>query len=148
MTVFILVVLGGIGLILMVVSLGWLFVAIRRHPHLLRISGAVVSVEKKYNSVGDTVTFLPVIAYTTPEGKQVKFRSTSGSTQNILRLSGPNVSPWRDGQRIDVFHDPSGTLGPCIASLWGLYGWPAVLLVGGIVLWMIVANKWHHLGGQ
>ena len=148
MTVFILVVLGGIGLILMVVSLGWLFVVIRRHPHLLRISGAVVSVEKKYNSVGDTVTFLPVIAYTTPEGKQVKFRSTSGSTQNILRLSGPNVSPWRDGQRIDVFHDPSGTLGPCIASLWGLYGWPAVLLVGGIVLWMIVANKWHHLGGQ
>ena len=148
MTVFILVVLGGIGLILMVVSLGWLFVAIRRHPHLLRISGAVVSVEKKYDRANDTVTFFPVVAYTTPEGNQVKFRSSTGSTHKILRLSGSNVSPWRDGQRIDVFHDPDGVLGPCIASLWSLYGWPAVLLVGGILLWMIVANKWNHLGGQ
>ena len=148
MTGFILVVLGGIGLILVVVGLNWLGIAIRRHPHLLRISGAVVSVEKKYDRADDTVTFFPVIAYTTPEGNQVRFRSSTGSTHKILRLSGPNVSPWRDGQSIDVFHDPKSELEPCIASLWVLYVWPAAFLVGGVLLLMIVANKWNHFSGQ
>lgn len=148
MTSFILVVLGGIGLILVFVGLRWLVIAIRRHPHLLRIAGTVVSVEEKYDRADDTVTFFPVITYATPEGQQVRFRSSTGSTHKVLRLSGPNVAPWRDGQSIDVFHDPGGELEPCIASLWSLYAWPAGFLVGGVLLLMIVANKWNHVGGQ
>ena len=148
MTIFILVVLGILGLILVFVGLSLLVVAIRRHPHLLRISGTVFSVEEKYDSAEDTVTFFPAISYTTPEGNQVQFRSSIGSTHKVLRLSGPNVAPWRDGQSIDVFHDPSGQIAPRIASLWSLYAWPAGFLVGGILLLIIVVNKWNQIGGQ
>jgi hypothetical protein len=122
----------------------------RRHPHLQRISGTVLTVETKREIGGDqpSVSFYPIIAYTTPEGKQVRFRSSTGTTRPIRKLSVPTISPWRDGQSIDVFHDPSGELEPCIASLWSLYGWGAGLLAGGILLLSVVANKWSQLGGQ
>jgi hypothetical protein len=147
MTSFILLLLGGIGLVLVFVGIRWLFITIRRHPHLLRIAGTVVSVEEKFDRADDTVTFFPVITYTTPEGKQVRFRSSTGTSHKVLRLSGPNVSPWRDGQTIDVFHDTGGKLEPRIASLWSLYAWPAGFLVGGVLLLLIVANKWNHFSG-
>jgi hypothetical protein len=148
MTSFTLVVLGGIGLVLVFVGLLWLVIIIRRHPHLLRIAGTVVSVEEKYDRADDTVTFFPVITYTTPEGKQVRFRSSTGSSHKVLRLSGPNVSPWRGGQSIEVFHDPGGEQEPCIASLWRLYAWPAGFLFGGILLLMIVVTKWNQVSGH
>ena len=148
MTSFTLVVLGSTGLVLVFVGLRWLVNTIRRHPHLLRIAGTVVSVEEKYDRTDDAVTFFPVIAYSTPEGKQVRFRSSIGSSHKVLRLSGPNVSPWRDGQRIAIFHDPGGEQEPCIASVWRLYAWPAGFLFGGILLLMIVVNKWNQVSGQ
>lgn len=148
LTNLILVVLSILGPILVIVGLSWLVVSIRRHPYLLRIKGTVVSVEEKYDRVDDKVTFFPTIAYTAPEGNQVRFRSSTGVTQEVRRLSGPNISPWRDGQCIDVFHDPSGVLQPCIASLFSLYGWGFGFLVGGILLLMVVVNKWNQLGGQ
>jgi hypothetical protein len=147
MTIFILVILSILGPILVLVGLNWFITVISRHPYLLRIKGTVLTVEKKYDSADDRVTFYPTIAYTAPEGNQVRFRSSSGSTQEVRRLSGPNVSPWRDGQSIDVLHDPSGVLEPCIASLWSLYGWSIGFIVGGTVLLMVVVNKWSQLPG-
>lgn len=147
MTIFVLVVLSILGPILVLVGLNWFIKVICRHPYLLRIKGTVLTVEKKYDSTDDKVTFYPTIAYTAPEGNHVRFQSSSGSTQEVRRLSGPNVSPWRDGQSIDVFHDPSGVLKPCIASLWGLYGWSIGFIIGGTMLVMVVVNKWNHLGG-
>ncbi|MEQ1842481.1 MAG: hypothetical protein ABL994_18940, partial [Verrucomicrobiales bacterium] len=82
-----------------------------------------------------------------PEGKQVHFRSSIGSTFPNRNMF-PAKSPWTDGQRIDVYHDPGGVLKPCIASLWNLYGWALAFLAGGILLLLVVANKWNHLGGQ
>ena len=131
MTTFILVVLGILGPILVLLGLSSLVISIRRHPNLLRIKGTVLTVQKKYDSVDDRVTFYPTIAYTAPQGNQVRFQSCTGSTQEVRRLSGPNVSPWRAGQSIDVFHDPKGVIDPCIASLWSLYGWGVGFLVGG-----------------
>ncbi len=151
MTVFILIGLGSLGLIVVFASLWSLVVAIRRHPHLLRIKGTVVTSEQEYSKDSDArrrVTFFPIIVYTTPEGKQVRFRSRTGSTHEVLKLAGPNVSPWRVGQSIDVFHDPSGTMEPCIASLWSLYGTAVGFLAGGILLLIVVVNRGLHLGGQ
>jgi Protein of unknown function (DUF3592) len=148
LTIFFLLILGILGLGLVFLGLSWFVISIRRHPHLLRISGTVVSVEEKFDRVDDNVTFFPTIAYTAPEGNQVRFRSRTGVTREVRRLSGPNISPWRDGQAIDVFHDASGVLEPSIASLWSLYGWPAGFLVGGILLLTVVVNKWNQLGGQ
>lgn len=147
MAIFILVILSILGPILVIVGLSWFVNTIRRHPYLLRIKGSIVSVEEKYDSVDDKVTFCPTVAYTAPEGNQVRFRSSSGVTQAVRRLSGPNVSPWHDGQSIDVFHDPSGELAPSIASLWHLYGWSIGFVAGGILLLMVVVNKWNQLGG-
>jgi hypothetical protein len=147
MTIFILVVLGLLGSILVLVGLVLFVNAIRRHPYLLRISGTVLSVDEKYDTKGDNVTFSPTIAYTTPEGQKVRFRSKTGATREIRRLSGTTVSPWREGQNIEIFHDPSGTLEPCIASLWSLYGMGIGLLTGGILLLIVVVNKGMHLGG-
>ena len=147
MKTFLLVSLGSLGLILVVLGLRRLVVAVRRHPHLLRISGIVLSVHKKYDNARDKVTFYPNIAYTTPEGKQVNFRSSIGDTFPDRKMF-PAKSPWTDGQRIDVFHDPGGVLKPCIASLCYLYGWGLAFLAGGILLLMVVVNKWNSLGGQ
>ena len=146
MTTFILLSLGILGFILVFVGLCWLVVAVRRHPHLLRISSIVLSVHKKYDTAHDKVTFYPNIGYTTPEGKQVNFRSSIGDTFPDRRMF-PAKSPWTDGQRIDVYHDPGGVLAPCIATLWNLYGWALVLFTGGILLLMVVVNKWNQLGG-
>lgn len=55
MTIFILVVLGILGLILVFVGLSWLVVSIRRHPYLLRIKGTVLTVEKKYDRGGTSL---------------------------------------------------------------------------------------------
>ena len=149
MTIFILVVLGILGPILVFVGLCWFVTAIRRHPYLLRIKGTVLTVDKKYDTGSDEpgVTFSPIIGYTTPEGQQVRFRSPFG-TKRRIRFGNDPISPWRDGQSTDVFHDPSGVLEPCIASLLGLYGWSLGFLVGGIILLMVVVNKWNQLGGQ
>lgn len=147
MTIFILVILSILSLILLFAGLGWFVTAVRRHPHLLRIQGTVLSVTEEYDRVDDKVSFFPTIAYTAPQGNQVRFKSASGSTQEVRRLSGPNVAPWRVGQSIDVFHDPSGALDPCIASVWRLYGPSFGCLVAGTLLLMVVVNKWNHLGG-
>jgi Protein of unknown function (DUF3592) len=146
MTSFGLLVLGSVSLILLFVGLYWLVLVIRRHPRLVRISGTVLTVEKKQEIGADNVTFYPTIAYDTPDGTQVRFRSNAGVTRPIRKLSGQTTSPWRAGQSIDVFHDPSGVMGPCIASLWNLYIGPAGFIVGGVLLLIVVANKWLHVG--
>ena len=147
-TLLTLAVLGSIGLIVVFAALWSLISAIRRHPHLQRISGTVLTVEKQRQIGGESVTFFPIISYTTPDGKQVRFRSNAGTTLPERKFGGGPISPWRDGQSIDVFHDPSGYLNPCIASLWGLYGMGGGFLVGGILLLIVVANKWFHIGGH
>ena len=150
MTIFILIVLGTVGLITVFASLSSLIIKIRRHPRLLRINGTVVTSEKEYSRDDDArrrVTFYPIINYTTPDGRLVQFRSRTGSTYEELILTGPKVSPWREGQSIDVFHDPSGTMEPCIASLWSLYGGSFGFLVGGILLLIVVVNKCLQLVG-
>lgn len=147
-TLLILAVLGSIGVIAVCAALWLLIRAIRRHPYLLRISGTVATVERQRKTGGDSVTFYPIISYTTPEGKQVRFRSNIGTTLPVRQIGGGPISPWRDGQSIDIFHDPSGYLSPCIASLWGLYGTGACVLIGGILVLIVVANKWSQLGGH
>ena len=150
MTILILIVLGTVGLITVFASLSSLIIKIRRHPCLLRIKGTVVTSEKEYSRDADAqrrVMFYPIINYTTPDGRQVRFRSRTGSTHEELILAGPNVSPWRDGQSIDVFHDPYGTMEPCIASLWSLYSGSSGFLVGGVLLLIVVVNKCLQLAG-
>ncbi len=147
MTTFILVILGILGLILVFVGLRGLVCTVRRHPHLLRLSGTVLSVYKKYETGKDKVTFYPNIGFTTPEGKQVFFRSNIGSSYPDRNIY-PAKSPWKDGQSIEVYHDPGGVLAPCIASVWHLYGWGLAFLAGGILLLMVVVNKWNDVGGQ
>ncbi len=49
--------MGILGLFLLFLGLSWFVLAIRRHPHLLRISGTVVNVEEmvvvnKWNQLG------------------------------------------------------------------------------------------------
>lgn len=147
-TIFILLILSFLGLILLFLGLAMFVKSIRRHPHLLRIQGAILSVDEKYYNNGDEpgVTFYPIIGYTTPEDQRVRFRSKWGTTRRV-RFSRNPTSPWREGQSIDVFHDPRGEMDPCVASLWHLYGMSLSCLTGGILLLMIVVNKWNHLGG-
>jgi Protein of unknown function (DUF3592) len=148
MTIFIFVVFGILGLTLVFGGLCWLVIAIRRHPRLPRVSGTVVSIEKEFDHAHGTVTFFPVVDYATTEGNRVRFRSSIGTSRAILTFSDPSVSAWRDGQSIEVFHDPDGRLEPCIASPWSFYGWPAAILVGGVLLLATVANEWNRINGQ
>jgi Protein of unknown function (DUF3592) len=148
MTIFIVLFFGVLGLTLVFVGLCCLVIAIRRHPRLPSVSGTVVSIEKEFDHAHGTVTFFPVIDYAAPEGNQVRFRSSIGTSRAILAVSDPTVSPWRDGQSIEVFYDADGCLEPCIASPWSFYGWPAAILVGGVLLLATVASELNQISGQ
>jgi hypothetical protein len=120
-----------------------------RRKHLLRITGTVLTVMKKREyRVGnssergrDVVKFFPYIAFTKPDGGQERFESESGACYEVRRKFGGGtiepVSPWCDGQNIEIFYDPGGVLKPCLADGFSLYGFGAGFFAAGVVMMLM-----------
>ena len=139
--------LGGGALV--VAGLRSIARSLRRRPHLLRLMGTIVSVQTEVvrrwrsdsgssSETNQEVRYFPLIAYTTPEGKGVQFRSELGEVYTLRRkFDGALITPpsrHREGERIEIFHDSSGELPPCIANWWALYFSGTGMLAAGLVL--------------
>jgi hypothetical protein len=84
------------------------------------------------------MNYFPVIGFTTPEGTRVEFRSELGESHVLRRrFRGGEIPPppprWSDGERIEVFYDPTGEMRPCIASAWSLWFTAIGCLVAGLL---------------
>ena len=120
-----------------------------RRKQLIRITGTVLTVVKKREyRAGNSkergrhvVKFFPYIAFTKPDGGQERFQSESGASYDVRRKFGGGtiepVSPWRDGERIEIFYDPGGVLGPCLADGFSLYGLGAGVFAAGVVMMLM-----------
>ncbi|MEO6739712.1 MAG: DUF3592 domain-containing protein [Chthoniobacteraceae bacterium] len=146
---------GLIGLGLLYAALKELLKVRRRRPFLIKLPGTVLSVSTERDTRAGSVNnrdetavvirFIPFVAFTTPEGKRVDFRSEVCDIHHLRRrLDGslPEVeSSWRSGQSVDVFYDPGAVLKPFIGGgpgpsfiAWGMLA--AGLLTFGVAVGM------------
>lgn len=119
----------------------------RRRASLLRLEGTVVRVvqeERTSHGSGSQsesalhLHYFPVIRFTTPAGEPVEFRSELGESHQITtRMDGtraaPRPPPWHDGDKIEIFYDPSGEMKPCLASAWALWFLGLGMLAAGLL---------------
>jgi len=129
-----------------------LFTVLRRRPYLRRAQGTVTTVHTTRETRSDSggfytcVTFHPEIEFTNELGQLVRFRSENGENKRAAQVEP--VSRYRVGQTLEIFHDPAGTLPPCIATWAGLYGPGTGLLAGGIGFLFGAALIWFCFGSK
>ena len=121
---------GLVGLGLLYAALKELLKVRRRRPFLIKLQGTVLSVSTERETCAGSVNnrdetavvirFIPFVAFTTPEGKRVDFRSEVCDIHHLRRRqdgSLPEVEPsWRSGQDVEVFYDPGAVLKPFIGG--------------------------------
>jgi hypothetical protein len=85
----------------------------------------------------------PIIRFTTKTGESVTFTSETGDT-------GPK-SGYAQGQRLEIFYDPTGELGPMLASWSGVWlpnlmGIVAgiIFLLGGLLIYWVFWERILH----
>jgi hypothetical protein len=125
---------GLIGLGLLRAGLREFFKVRSRRPFLIKLQGTVLSVlkerETRAGSVNNreetaaVIRFIPMVSFTTPEGKRVEFRSEVCDIHHLRRRqdgSLPEVEPtWRSGQSVEVLYDPGAVLKPHLTGGAGL----------------------------
>jgi Protein of unknown function (DUF3592) len=85
-------------------------------------TGAVVAVSRETDSDGE-VSFYPVVRFTTADGKQIQFKSSSGS-------SSPS---HKAGENVDVLYDPDDPSDAKLSGFFDLWGLPGIFLFIGAV---------------
>lgn len=85
-----------------------------------RVTGTVIDLSRESDSEG-TVTFYPVVRFTTADGRTVEFVSSSGS-------SPPSESV---GDRVEVLYDPDDPQDARLTGFFHLWLWPLILGVMG-----------------
>jgi hypothetical protein len=132
-----------------------LVISVCRRPHLKRVKGTVMTVERtretrasagRHGRMRTYVKFHPVIQFTTELGESVRFRSEMGESYPVVRQwDGTHeepVSRYSAGQIHEVLYDPEGKLPPCLATWVGLFGPAAAMSVAGIVFMGGAALIW------
>ena len=141
-----LVVFALVGVFLFCEGIRSLVTAIRRRPHLKRVKGTVMTVEKTRETRSSAdgqgqmhtyVKFHPVIQFTTELGESVRFRSEMGECYQVIRrwdgTHTESISRYSAGQLHEVFYDPEGKIPPCLASWAGFFGPGVAMSVAGLV---------------
>ena len=130
----VIVIFGLIGLGLLRAGLREFFKVRSRRPFLIKLPGTVTSVVKERetragstnnrNETAVVIRFIPMVSFTTPEGKHVDFRSEVCDIHHLKRrLDGSlrEVEPsWRSGQSVEVLYDPGAVLKPHLTGGAGL----------------------------
>jgi len=138
---------GLIGIGLLRAGLRELFKVRSRRPFLIKLQGTVLSVvterETRAGSANNrdetavVVRFIPFVAFTTPEGKRVDFRSEVCDIHHLRRRADgslPEVEPsWRSGQSVEVLYDPGAVLKPFIGGGPGLSFLAYGMMAAGLV---------------
>ncbi len=130
----VIIIFGLIGLGLLRAGLREFFKVRSRRPFLIKLQGTVLSVlkerETRAGSVNNrdetavVIRFIPMVSFTTPEGKRVEFRSEVCDIHHLRRRADgslPEVEPsWRSGQTVEVLYDPGAVLKPHLTGGAGL----------------------------
>ena len=138
------------GIIFLIVSVRELMRRIARRRYFLRTDGIIVGLRTKTlrttrrGRLKPTVMHFPVIKFSTHTGESVTFTSETGDT-------GP-VSSYAQGQRLPIFYDPKGELGPMLASwsavwlpnLMGVLAGIIFLLAGLLIYWTFWDKMVHR----
>lgn len=91
-----------------------------------RASGTVVSLERKVSRDSDgnrSVTYYPVVRFTTPSGTSRQFQNASGS----------NPPAYREGERVDVLYHPDNLADARIDGFMSVWGMAVILSALGLV---------------
>jgi len=120
-----LVVFALVGVFILCEGIRSLVTAIRRRPHLKRVKGTVMTVEKTRETRSSAdgqgqmhtyVKFHPVIQFTTELGESVRFRSEMGECYQVIRrwdgTHTESISRYSAGQLHEVLYDPEGKIPP------------------------------------
>ena len=144
---------GLIGVVLVRAGLKEILLVRRRRSQLLRLPATVVNVRKERDQrlhesrgssdTGTRLKYFPVVAFTTPEGKRVEFRSEAGESFNLRRgFDGATHEPeskWCEGQQVEVFYDPGGVLSPWLVGEGSPASMGIAMLAAGLVTIGMVA---------
>lgn len=84
-------------------------------------SGTVIDLERSRSS--DSTTYYPVVVFEDIRGREIEFRSRSGS----------NPPSFSRGERVSVFYEPSAPESARINSFFSLWGLPMILGGMGLV---------------
>lgn len=89
-------------------------------------TGTVVDLSREIDDEGDE-TFYPVVRFTTAEGQEIEFVSSSGS-------SPPSESP---GDRVDVLYDPDDPSDAKLSGFFHLWLFPGLFFLFGAAFFAI-----------
>ena len=84
-------------------------------------TGTVIDLERSRSS--DSTTYYPVVVFEDIRGREIEFRSRSGS----------NPPSFNRGERVSVFYEPSAPESARINSFFSLWGLPMILGGMGLV---------------
>lgn len=142
----VIVLFGLIGMGLLRAGLSELIKVRRRRPFLIKLPGTILTVIKERETragtpgsrrdTGQILKYIPHVAFTTPEGKRVEFRSEVCQIHELRRKYGGSFitpeCPWLDGDAVEVHYDPGGVLKPFIGDGKSAgIAWP--MLAAGLV---------------
>jgi hypothetical protein len=117
--------IGVVALVVGVVTLVRTVQFVQRAEHA---TGTVIDLSRETDSEG-SVTFYPVVRFTTGVGKTIEFKSSSGS-------SPPSHS---EGDTVDVLYDPDDPNDARLSGLFDLWLLPAVALALGVAFLGVTA---------
>lgn len=110
----------AVGVVALLVSAGVLVWTIQFVARAERATGTVTEVVRETDSEGDDV-FYPVVRFTTPEGAEIEFKSSSGSAP----------ASHSEGDQVDVLYDPDDPDDARLSGFFDLWLFPIVGLALG-----------------
>jgi hypothetical protein len=108
------------GVVLLIVGAALLVRQVQFVTAAERATGTVVAVSRETDSDGE-VTFYPVVRFTTAHGKEIEFKSSTGS----------KPASHSTGDRVEVLYDPDDPSDAQLSGFLDLWLGPGVLLLLG-----------------
>ena len=105
----------AVGIVALVIGMVTLVRTVQFVQRAEHAPGTVIDLSRETDSEGE-VTFYPVVRFTTAEGKEIEFKSSSGS-------SPPSQS---EGDRVDVLYDPDDPNDARLSGIFDLWLFPIV----------------------
>jgi hypothetical protein len=112
----------AVGVVALLVGLVTLVFTVRFIQRAEHATGTVIELSRETDSDGE-VTFYPVVRFETAEGREIEFKSSSGS-------SPPSHS---EGDRVDVLYDPDDPHDARLSGFFDLWLFPIVGFALGVV---------------
>lgn len=99
-----------------------------------RATGTVIDLKEDYSSSNGHYTYYPIVRFTTADGREIQFTSSSGS-------SPASESP---GDEVEVLYESDDPHDAQISGFFHVWLWPAVMLPLGAMFIIITWSSRHR----